>query len=65
MSPKRIGMLVVGLLYAIFVIQNTHVVEVRFLFWSTTVSRSLILVGTFVLGFIAGRLWGWIQRKRE
>lgn len=64
MSPKRIGMLVIGLLYAIFVIQNAHVVQVRFLFWSTTVSRSLVLVGTFVLGFIAGRLWGWIQRKK-
>lgn len=64
MNPKRILMLAVGFLYVIFVIQNTHVVEVRFLFWSTQVSRSLILVGTFGLGFVTGRFWSWIRRKK-
>ena len=65
MSIKRVATVVLGLLYAVFVIQNTHVVEVRFLFWSTQVSRALILAGTFVLGFVSGRLWSWIRRKKE
>jgi uncharacterized integral membrane protein len=64
MGIKRIATIVLGLLYAVFVIQNTQVVEVRFLFWSTQVSRALILAGTFVLGFIFGQLWSWIRRKK-
>ena len=65
MSIKRVATIVLGLLYAVFVIQNTQVLEVRFLFWSTQVSRALILAGTFMLGFISGRLWSWIRKKRE
>ena len=65
MSIKRVATIVLGLLYAVFVIQNTQVLEVRFLFWSTQVSRALILAGTFMLGFISGRLWSWIRRKQE
>jgi len=65
MNMKRVVTIVCGLLYVVFVIQNTQVVEVRFLFWSTQVSRALILAGTFVLGFISGQLWSWIRRKKE
>ena len=65
MNMKRVATIVCGLLYVVFVIQNTQVVEVRFLFWSTQVSRALILAGTFVLGFISGQLWSWIRRKKE
>jgi uncharacterized integral membrane protein len=65
MSIKRVATVVLGLLYAVFVIQNTQVLEVRFLFWSTQVSRALILAGTFMLGFVSGRLWSWIRRKQE
>jgi len=65
MNIRRVATIVFGLLYAVFVIQNTQMVEVRFLFWSTQVSRALILAGTFVLGFISGRLWSWIRRKQE
>jgi uncharacterized integral membrane protein len=64
MSIKRLATIVLGLLYGVFVIQNTQVLEVRFLFWSTQVSRALILAGTFVLGFISGQLWSWIKRKK-
>ena len=64
MNPRRISTFIVGLLYATFVIQNTQVVEVRFLFWSTQISTSLILAGTFVLGFVLGRVWSWIRRKK-
>jgi putative membrane protein len=65
MNIKRVATVVLGLLYAVFVIQNTQVLEVRFLFWSTQVSRALILAGTFMLGFISGRMWSWIRRKQE
>ncbi|MEJ2234472.1 MAG: LapA family protein [Syntrophobacterales bacterium] len=65
MNMKRVVTIVCGLLYVVFVIQNTQVVEVRFLFWNTQVSSALILAGTFMLGFVSGQLWSWIRRKKE
>ena len=42
----------------IFVLQNTQVVEVRFFFWTVSMSRSLVLLGTLVIGLFAGWLIG-------
>jgi uncharacterized integral membrane protein len=64
MTPKRISILVVALLFAAFVAQNAEVVEVQFLFWKTEASRALVLLGTFAFGVVAGWLSGWL-RKRE
>jgi uncharacterized integral membrane protein len=50
MTPKRIVFLVLGLLFATFIIQNSEVAQVRFLFWSAQASRALILLGAFFLG---------------
>ena len=63
MSPKRIVFLVLGLLFATFIIQNAGVVQVRFLFWSAQASRAIILLGTFVLGIIVGYVAGRVRRK--
>jgi len=63
MTPKRIALLVVGLLFAIFVAQNAQVVEVHFLFWRTAASRALVLLGTFVLGLVLGWLSGRLRKK--
>ncbi len=65
MNRRRVATIFFALLYVVFVIQNTQVVEVRFLFWSTQISRALVLAGTFILGFVSGRLWSWIRRKQE
>ncbi len=43
----------------IFVIQNTQVVEVQFLIWKLSMSRALILLGTFLIGIISG----WLARR--
>ena len=43
-------------LVMVFVLQNTQVVEVRFLFWTVSMSRALMLFGTFAMGFVAGWL---------
>jgi uncharacterized integral membrane protein len=65
MSPKGIVLLVVGLLFALFVIQNAQVVEVRFLFWKTQAPRALILLGTLALGIVAGWLLGWARQREQ
>ncbi len=40
----------------IFVLQNTQVVEVRFLFWTVSMSRALMLFGTLAIGLVGGWL---------
>jgi uncharacterized integral membrane protein len=65
MTPKRVALLVVLLLFAVFVAQNAQVVEVRFLFWKTHASRSLVLLGTLAVGLIAGFFSGWALKKKR
>lgn len=43
-------------LVVIFVLQNTQVVEVRFLFWTLSMSRALMLLGTLAIGLVGGWL---------
>jgi len=57
MSPKLIAGLVIIALVAIFIVQNTQVVEVKLYFWPIKMSRSLLLLGTLIIGFILG----WIN----
>ena len=63
MTPKRIVFLVLGLLFATFIVQNAEVVQVRFLFWSAQASRAIILMGTFILGVIVGYVSGRVRKK--
>jgi putative membrane protein len=52
-------------LVLIFVVQNTQVVEFRFLVWTLSMSRALMLFGTLAIGFIAGWLLTRPRRKKE
>ena len=49
----------------IFVVQNTQVVEFRFLVWTISISRALMLFGTLAIGFIAGWLLTSPKGKKE
>lgn len=65
MTPKRVALLVIFFLFAIFVVQNVEVMEVRFLFWRTGASRALVLVSTFGLGLLAGWLMLWLRKPER
>jgi uncharacterized integral membrane protein len=56
---KTIVFVSLAVLILLFVIQNTQVVETRFLVWTISMSRSLLLLGTFIIGVIAG----WLVRR--
>jgi uncharacterized integral membrane protein len=56
---KTIVFVILAVLILLFVIQNTQVVETRFLVWTISMSRSLLLLGTFIIGVIAG----WLVRR--
>ena len=51
-------------LVIIFVLQNTQVVEVRFLFWTISMSRALVLMGTLAIGLIGGWLLTLPKRSK-
>ena len=49
----------------IFVVQNTQVVEFRFLVWTLSMSRALMLFGTLAIGVVAGWLLRVPKQKNE
>ena len=63
MSAKTIVIATLVFLFALLVVQNAQIVEVRFLFWKTEASRAIVLLLTFGIGVLAGWLVGRIRRK--
>lgn len=54
MNPKLILTLTLIVLAVIFIIQNTAVVEIHFLFWMVSMSRSLFMFFLLAIGIVAG-----------
>ena len=63
MTPKRIVLMAIAILFAVFILQNAEVVEVRFLFWGTEASRAIVLLVTFFTGLACGWLTVWKHKK--
>ena len=61
---KGIVFVVLVIIMVLFVLQNTQVVDVQLLVLKVTMSRALMLLGTFVLGMVAGWLVGRFRGKR-
>jgi uncharacterized integral membrane protein len=56
---KTIIFFILIALVIVFVIQNTQVVEFRFLAWKVSMSRALMFLGTFLMGIAVG----WLSRR--
>jgi putative membrane protein len=52
----------------LFAVQNATIVELRFLFWTVSLSRALLLIFALAAGFLGGwtlRAWvGWRRQHR-
>jgi uncharacterized integral membrane protein len=59
-----VALLIVGLLTAIFIFQNTARARVRFLFWSTTAPLAGALILAAVLGGILTFLVVFVRQRR-
>lgn len=60
-----ITMVVIGLV-VVFIVQNAAVVEIKFLFWTLAMSRSLLIFIVLCLGAITGWLLsGFLRHRRE
>jgi len=49
----------------IFVFQNMMAIEVKFLVWTLTVSRALILLITLAIGMVGGSLLTYPKRRQK
>lgn len=47
----------------LFVFQNIGGIEIRFLFWSAAVSRSLLLLIVLSVGVLVGWIWHTLWRR--
>ena len=54
MKMKAISALVLVAMVAIFAIQNATTVDVKFLFWSLSVPRVLLVIVLLAVGFMLG-----------
>ena len=58
MSIKSISFIAILFVVALFAVQNSQVVEVRFLIWKMEASRAIVLLATFSAGLLGGWLSG-------
>lgn len=54
MNAKLIISLILAGLAVLFIIQNVTVVEIRFLFWTLSMSRALLMFFILAVGIIVG-----------
>ena len=51
---------IIGLLFAgiivVFSLQNAEVIDVKFFFWKMSISRVLVILGSFGIGLLVGVL---------
>ena len=45
-----------GILVVAFILQNTEIVEINFLFWNISISRALMVLLVFIIGIIVGAI---------
>jgi len=65
MSGKGIVILILSLLLVLFILQNTGMVSIKFLFWSLLMSRSILVFWFFFMGFILGYVLFAARKKKE
>jgi uncharacterized integral membrane protein len=62
---KITGVVVLIALAAVLTYQNTAVMELKFLFWSVSMSACLMLLTVLFLGIIAGLLFSFLNVRRK
>jgi uncharacterized integral membrane protein len=62
---KAIVAIVFLVIFTIFVLQNTEIVEITFFFWRFEISRVLILLLSLAVGCMVGMALGWEMFGRK
>ena len=61
----KIVIVILVILVLVFVFQNTETVKVSFFAWQISMSRALMLLGTFLIGIVAGWISGRYKRRER
>lgn len=64
-GPKAIIALALLIIFTVFILQNTEVVEISFLFWKMSLSRVVLLLGSLFTGVFIGLFIGWEASARK
>ena len=64
MKAKTIIALFIAALIIVFSLQNAEVTNVKFLIWKLSMSRVLVILGSFIVGVLVGILVS-IKKKRS
>jgi uncharacterized integral membrane protein len=64
-SPKALTAVGIGVLAAVFVLQNTSQKHIRFLLWSWSMPAWIWLVVMFAAGVVVGSIFPWLRRRRS
>ncbi len=59
---KIISLMAILILVVIFTLQNTELVEIKFLLWQISLSRSLMLFLVFTLGMLTGFVLSMLKK---
>ena len=59
--------IIFGALVILFMVQNVQVVDIKFIAWTVSISRALMILIVFVIGILLGwvvRSMGYRKKKR-
>jgi putative membrane protein len=56
---SRVLAIIALIVICIFAVQNLEAVDVRFLMWSVSISKVIVILLTYVLGMVTG--WGIVE----
>lgn len=65
LNPRILAAAIVFVLLLVFVIQNTEVVQLTFLFWSIAMSRALLILFMLAIGAALGWFLNSYRRARQ
>jgi len=65
MKAKTVIILVLIILFFVFLLQNTEVVQLKFLFWKVEMSRIIFFPLTLSVGIIIGYVLAKVGKKKE
>lgn len=65
MKTKVIIIILLAVLLIVFVLQNTEIVNVNFVFWDLSIPRALLLFVCFAMGLIIGLIIPSSRKKKK
>ena len=54
---KLVVALILAIAVLLFILQNTHTVQLNFVVWTLSTSRAVVVLATLVIGMVLGWIW--------